>query len=284
MSEPDPLVSVIIPTYNRLEMLKRAVGSVLRQSYRRFELLVIDDGSTDGTGDEFGQASSPIRYVRQPHHGVSSARNRGIAEATGELIAFLDSDDLWHKDKLSTQVDFFKRHPDAMICQTQEIWIRNGVRVNPKSKHRKPSGWIFPDCLPLCVVSPSAVVMRKTLFDQVGLFDEALPICEDYDMWLRVALRFPVYLIDQPLVTKHGGHADQLSHSEWGVDRYRVRAMEKLLNDPLAAPFRTQTMKELRRKCSIIADGALKRGRLWTWMTYSRKMRLYDPQLLEEHA
>jgi glycosyltransferase involved in cell wall biosynthesis len=274
MPEISPRVTVIIPTYDRLEMLKRAVGSVLRQSYLHYELLIVDDGSTDGTGSEFAAASSPLRYIYQEHQGVSQARNRGIAEAKGELIAFLDSDDLWNRDKLSLQVQYFRDHPEAVICQTQEIWIRNDVRVNPKKKHKKPSGWIFPQCLPLCVVSPSAVMMRKSLFDDVGLFDESLRICEDYDMWLRVALCYPVHLIDKPLVTKYGGHADQLSHSDWAVDRYRVRALEKALSDPLAASFRPQIIEEIHRKSTIIANGALKRGRLMTWLRYFRKRRM----------
>jgi glycosyltransferase involved in cell wall biosynthesis len=274
MSETDQLVTVIIPTYNRLKMLKRAVGSVLRQSYRRFELLVVDDGSTDGTQSEFAGASSPIRYIYQKHRGVSAARNRGIAQAKGELIAFLDSDDLWNKDKLLVQVQYFRDHPDAIICQTQEIWIRNDVQVNPKKKHQKPSGWIFLQCVPLCVVSPSAVMMRASLFNDVGLFDESLRICEDYDMWLRVALRFPVHLIDKPLVTKYGGHADQLSHSDWAVDRYRVRALEKVLDNPLTAPFRDQIAVEIRRRSAIVTNGALKRGRLLTWLRYFRKRRI----------
>ena len=273
MSTIDPLVSVIIPTYNRLEMLQRAVGSVLNQTYERFELIVVDDGSSDATRDRYEDESPPIRYIYQHHQGVSAARNRGILEAKGDLIAFLDSDDFWHKDKLSVQVEFFENNPDAMICQTQEMWVRGGVRVNPKKKHLKPSGWIFPTCLELCVVSPSAVMMRKSLFEEVGLFDHDLRICEDYDMWLRVALRYPVYLIDKPLVTKYGGHPDQLSHSDWGIDRYRVAALEKILDDPSVTRYRDQVVDELQRKSRIVANGALKRGRLWTWVIYWWKSR-----------
>ncbi len=268
MSEDDPLVSVIIPTYNRMEMLHRAVDSVLVQTYRRFELIIVDDGSMDGTKEQYEFHGSPIRYFWQERCGVSAARNRGIKETRGELIAFLDSDDIWDRNKLKIQIEYFQDHPDVMICQTQEIWIRKGVRVNPRNKHRKPSGWIFADCLPLCVVSPSAVMMRKALFDEVGFFDERLPICEDYDLWLRVALRFPVYLIDEPLVTKYGGHDDQLSHSDWGIDRYRVAALEKVLKDPKVEQYRGLVVEELRQKCRIIANGALKRGHLGVWAKY----------------
>jgi glycosyltransferase involved in cell wall biosynthesis len=268
MSRTDPPVSVIVPTYNRVEMLTRAVESVLAQTYQQFEVVIVDDGSTDTTPKIFAQSKPPVRYVWQQHAGVSSARNRGMSEAKGDLIAFLDSDDMWDGGKLAVQVEFFEANFDAMVCQTQEIWIRNGVRVNPKKKHQKPSGWIFTECLSLCVVSPSAVMMRKSVFDEVGWFDERLPVCEDYDMWLRVALRFPIFLIDQPLVTKYGGHDDQLSHSEWGIDRYRVAALEKILGDPLVDIYREKVLVELRKKCHILSNGALKRFRFGAWMKY----------------
>ena len=98
--------------------------------------------------------------------------------------------------------------------------------------------------------------MRTKLFDKVGLFDERLPICEDYDLWLRVALKFPVHLIDEPLVTKYGGHEDQLSHSDWGIDRYRVTALEKVLKDPGLGQYRELVIDELRRKCRCILGNA----------------------------
>lgn len=275
MNSPEdyPIVSVIIPTYNRFKLLQRAVASVLAQTYRNFELIIVDDGSTDGTRERYKSEDLPIRYFWQERCGVSAARNKGIKEANGELIALLDSDDVWDREKLKVQVEYFRDHPDMMICQTQEIWIRNGVRVNPRIKHRKPSGWIFKECLPLCVVSPSAVMMRKELFNKVGLFDERLPICEDYDLWLRVALSFPVHLIDEAFVTKYGGHEDQLSHSDWGIDRYRVTALEKILKDPDLGEFGGLVIDELRRKCRIVANGALKRGRLGVWMKYWWKSR-----------
>jgi glycosyltransferase involved in cell wall biosynthesis len=255
-----PTVSVIIPTHNRAWALTRAIDSVLAQEFRDFEIVVVDDGSTDHTS-EILQSYSQICIVKQDHRGVSAARNAGIARAQGRLVTFLDSDDSWLPSKLSVQIEFFNARPDALICQTEETWIRHGHHVNPKKRHRKFSGMIFERCLELCIVSPSAVMMRRSLFDKIGAFDEALPVCEDYDLWLRIACRLPVYLIKQPLVIKYGGHPDQLSR-RWGSDRYRIQALKKILESDLLSPTQYRaTVAALRRKCAIYAAGCLKRGR-----------------------
>lgn len=255
-----PSVSVIIPTYNRCDFVREAMASVLAQTFQDFELIVVDDGSTDGTADivrEFPRT----HYLLQENRGVSAARNAGVAVSRGELIAFLDSDDLWQPQKLATQVAFFAARPDAHICQTEEVWLRNGVRVNPRNKHRKPSGDIFAASLQLCLVSPSAVMMRRELFDHVGGFDEELLACEDYDLWLRISASEPVHLIAEALVIKRGGHADQLSHRFWGMDRFRVAALRKLLaTGGLTLMQRQQVEAVLAEKCRILAQGAKKRG------------------------
>jgi glycosyltransferase involved in cell wall biosynthesis len=255
-------VSVIIPTYNRAAMVKEAIASVLAQSYADRELIVVDDGSTDETEAAIAAFLPQLTYAHQEHQGVSAARNRGAAMAGGEYLAFLDSDDLWLKDKLWRQIRFMKSHPEALICYTDEIWIRRGVRVNPMKKHRKYSGMIFPYCLPLCIISPSSALFTRGLFEEAGRFDESFAVCEDYDLWLRIAARHPVYLVDEPLIVKRGGHDDQLSRSRTGQDRYRIAALEKLLQGDLLSPDqRALAVHELVRKCSIYANGCLKRGR-----------------------
>ena len=257
----NPTVSVIIPTYNRWPMVGAAVGAVLAQSYRDFELIVVDDGSTDGTSTELAKFDAQVRYFQQDRSGVSAARNLGVRQSHGRLIAFLDSDDLWRPDKLKIQARFMESSPEVQICQTDELWIRNGVRVNPKTKHGKPSGDIFERSLDLCLVSPSAVMMTRELFDRSGGFDESLPVCEDYDLWLRIARDCPVPLIEQPLVVKHGGHADQLSHSMWGMDRYRVITLQKLLRSGIPGERRAAVLRVLRNKVAVLAQGARKRGK-----------------------
>ena len=256
-----PEVSVIIPTYNRAWILREAIDSVRAQDFKDFELIVVDDGSTDDTGKILDDYNGDLVVIRQSNKGVSAARNRGIDAAAGRLLAFLDSDDLWLPRKLSTQVAFFQSHPAAVINQTEEIWIRNGVRVNPKIRHLKPTGMIFERSLELCLVSPSAVMMRRSLFDEVGLFDEDLPACEDYDLWLRISWRYPVHLIETPLIIKRGGHEDQLSKAP-GLDKFRIRALKKMIESgKLDANARQAAMRILQDKCVIFAGGCRKRGK-----------------------
>ncbi len=257
-----PRVSVVVPVYNRVAWVSRALDSVLGQDYPDLELIVVDDGSTDGTHRRLAAYGDAIRVVRQGNRGVSAARNIGVASASGALIAFLDSDDCWLPGKLERQVAFMTARPDVQICQTEEIWIRNGVRVNPRRRHRKPSGWIFEPSLALCLVSPSAVMMTRGLWDEMGGFDTSLPACEDYDLWLRVSVRYPVHLLPEPLIEKHGGHPDQLSRMP-ALDRYRIRAICKALDrGGLSAGQRAAAVDTLRSKCTVYAEGCRKRGRL----------------------
>jgi glycosyltransferase involved in cell wall biosynthesis len=263
-----PTVSVIIPTFNRWPLVAAAIESVLAQRYGDFELIVVDDGSTDDTAERLGQFGSRLVILKQSHQGVSAARNLAARHARGCYLAFLDSDDLWLPNKLAIQVAFMERHPSVRICQTEETWLRNGVRVNPKVKHRKPSGDVFIASLELCLVSPSAVMLTRDLFERVGGFDESLPVCEDYDLWLRIARNHSVALIDDALVIKRGGHADQLSRSRWGMDRYRVFALQKLLRAPLDGSRRAAAIAVLRRKVEVLASGARKRGKTIEALAY----------------
>jgi len=258
----NPCVSVIIPTYNRCWVLKEAIDSVLSQKFSDFEIIVVDDGSMDATNELLATYGDRITTIYQKNKGVSAARNVGISVARGDYIAFLDSDDMWLSEKLSCQHDFYQSHPDAYICQTDEVWIRNGIRVNPKNRHKKPSGMIFVPSLRLCLVSPSAVMIKKSLFDAVGLFNESFPACEDYDLWLRIGLHYPIYLIDRQLVVKRGGHDDQLSRTS-GLDRYRILAIVNILeNHPLTTPNHQAAVDVLIEKCRIYADGCIRRGKV----------------------
>lgn len=257
-------VSVIIPTFNRADKILRAVSSVLDQSFRDFEIIVVNDGSDDNTDEILASYRDNIHYINHNQNlGVSAARNSGIKVSRSPLIAFLDSDDYWLPEKLDVQVKFFRDNIDAVVCQTDEIWVRNGVRVNPRVKHIKPSGDIFEPSLRLCLVSPSAVVLRRTLLDEVGLFDEQFPVCEDYDLWLRISCRYPIHLIDKKLVVKEGGNPDQLSSSLKGMDRFRIKAMIKLLKSgQLNKKMISSVIKELEIKSTIYGEGCIKRGKM----------------------
>jgi len=251
------MISVVIPSFNRAETLVRALDSLMCQNPHGFgpkiEIIVVDDGSTDNTRHVLAQQFPSVRVLYQENQGVSAARNAGIDLATGEWIAFLDSDDEWLPHKLSAQFSLLQKS-GLKVCHTQEIWIRNGVRVNQMNKHEKSGGWIFERCLPLCAMSPSSIIIHRDVFTEVGVFDESLPACEDYDLWLRIASQYEVAYVERACINKYGGHADQLSQQYWGMDRFRVIALEKFLkqdppNEPsmqLAAKLVNQCEQSLR--------------------------------------
>ncbi|MHC1724930.1 MAG: glycosyltransferase family 2 protein [Syntrophobacteraceae bacterium] len=258
------LISVVIPTFNRSKFLDEAVRSVLRQKDvpQEYEIIVVDDGSTEDIRQTLANLPAPVRYLRQDHSGVSAARNLGISNARGEWIAFLDSDDLWFPGKLSAQMRYFSQNPGMLLCQTEEIWIRNGKRFNPKKYHKKPQGYCFPLLLERCLVSPSAVVIHRSIFESVGMFDESFPACEDYDLWLRIGHRFPLGLLEKPLTIKRGGHPDQLSASVPALDQYRIISIANLLRNVSLDAGQIRAASEiLRIKAEIYAAGCRKRGK-----------------------
>jgi glycosyltransferase involved in cell wall biosynthesis len=254
-------ISVVIPTYNRLKTLIPAVESVLNQTSSVDEIIVVDDGSTDATSGEICRCYPQVKLIQQSNLGVSAARNAGIKQASFDWIALLDSDDSWQPEKIGSVRKAQNRQPEYLLFHSDEIWIRRGVRVNAMKKHGKSGGWIFENCLPLCVISPSAVVFHKSLLQTSGYFDETLPACEDYDLWLKICHQYPVYYIDKPLITKNGGHRDQLSTRYWGMDRFRIRSLHRLLQqDVLNHQNRQAATAMLVKKLSILLKGARKHG------------------------
>jgi glycosyltransferase involved in cell wall biosynthesis len=276
-------VSVVIPTFDRARVLPRALDSVMAQTRPPTEVIVVDDGSTDGTAELVADRFPTARLIRQENRGVSAARNRGIEAAESEWIALLDSDDEWCSEKLEKQLDALRAEPESLVCHTDEIWIRRGRRVNPRQIHAKHGGWIFRQCLPRCAISPSSIVIHRRVFEEVGLFDEQLPACEDYDLWLRICCGHPVLLVDEPLVVKHGGHDDQLSTQIWGLDRFRIRALDRLIGEAdLSTADQRAAIEELIRKIEIYLGGAIRRGRLEEVAEYERRLAHWRSWLTDE--
>ena len=270
-------ISVIIPSYNRVHTLSRALDSVLAQTRPADEIIVIDDGSTDTTRELIEQQYPQVQYHYQDNAGVSAARNRGIKQAKGDWIALLDSDDEWLAEKLARQVDSIDNNAEYQLCHCDEIWIRNGRRVNPMKKHGKTGGWIFDKCLPLCAISPSATLMKKSLLQELGLFDESFPACEDYDLWLKVCAQYPVLYIDEPLLKKYGGHEDQLSQKHWGMDRFRIQALDHAIQNLNLTPDDKQAaIQTLLEKTRIFINGAIKRNRYDDLQPYQQLLSKYE--------
>lgn len=251
------LVSVVIPTRDRVGPLLRAVDSVLRQSFTDFELIIVDDGSSDATKKFVrGYRDPRLRYFKRPRAGVAAARNFGAGEARGEWLAFLDSDDVWRRHKLSEQIRYHAANLGILISQTEDVWIRDSVRVNKMKKHMARAGDIFKESLKLCLICCSSVMMKKSLFVETGGFDETLPTCEDYDLWLRITAGHPVGFVAKPLVTKFGGHADQLSKKFPVMDSYRILALEKLLGSGvLSEEQEAWAQEEREKKHAIVLNG-----------------------------
>jgi glycosyltransferase involved in cell wall biosynthesis len=261
-------VSVVIPTFNRWPMLAEAVASVMAQREVNLELIIVDDGSTDETamrlpslGDALGTEERPVRILRTENHGPAAARNRGVAAAGAPLVAFLDSDDLWKPDKLKRQIAHMGKNSGCVVSQTDEIWMRCGVRVNPSRRHRKRGGDFFFDSLRTCLISPSAVIMRTSVFRELGGFDQDMRAAEDYDLWLRLLLEHPVELLPEPLVIRRAGHWGQLSAVVPAIDRFRILALLKLLlRNDLGRQPREAVCNALIEKCDIYGNGAARRG------------------------
>jgi len=265
-------ISVVIPTYNRRQTIGRSIDSVLNQTLFPSEIIVVDDGSTDGTSDYIQSNFPSIKLLSQPNKGVSAARNMGIKSADANWIALLDSDDEWFSQKLEKQVLALSQNPDVKFCHTEEIWFRNGVHVNQMKKHQKYGGHIFGKCLDICRISPSSVLFHQSLLDDVGYFDKDLKVCEDYDLWLRITAKYPVLYIDEPLLKKYGGHEDQLSKVKDGIESHRIKVLEKLIMQKFTSGQKNAMLKMLIEKLTIFSIGAQNRGKIKAYNTSKKRI------------
>lgn len=249
-----PSVSIVIPVFDRIQPLERALESLQKQTFQDFDVVVVDDHSTEDILSVTKKYK--VRYLKTIGKGVSAARNTGIQSSDSELVAFLDSDDEWLPTKLELQVKYLSLNQDCTIVHSNELWIRSGQPVNQGLKHQKMGGRIFSQCTELCLIAPSSVLVRRSFFKKVGLFDESFPVCEDFDLWLRITATEDIGFITEPLVIKHGGHKDQLSMQFHSMDLWRVRALNKHIeNSNLTANEKLALRKTMKTKCEILLKG-----------------------------
>ena len=261
-----PIISIIIPVYNRSNLLREAVKSVIYQNFRDFELIIADDCSEENikkTLETITQIESiSLKYLKlQRHSGMPGfVRNSGCKIAEGSYIAFLDSDDLWLPDKLEKQVALITKN--ISICHTREIWQRGDKVVSQSSQRHKREGDIFEDSLIKCIIGPSTVIMERGLFEKHGGFREDIEIAEDYELWLRITESTQVAYIDEPLVIKRAGDWEQLSEKYGQIEIFRIKALKELVEKSF---FKSDKMnlakKVLSEKCRIYASGCRKRGK-----------------------
>ena len=261
-----PLVSVIIPVYNRFELAKEAVSSVLGQTFRNLELIIVDDGSTDMTPilATYFRDDTRVKYIRINHSGMPGfVRNKGVETAKGKYLAFLDSDDLWMDSKLKKQVDFLEKNSAIKVVHTREAWVRNGKTISQAGFNHRRFGDIFSDALEKCIIGPSTVLIEITLYRELRGFRDDLEIAEDYELWLRLANSNSIGYIDEALITKRAGHVGQLSEKYGQIEIFRIRGLQKLVEQSF---FNLKNQKnaelELAKKCRIYAAGCRKRNKI----------------------
>ena len=262
----NPLVSVIIPVYNRFEMAKEAISSVIGQTYRNFEVIIVDDGSIDMTPviATYFRDDSRVKYISIEHSGMPGfVRNKGVEIAEGKYLAFIDSDDLWMESKLEKQLRFLENNSEYKVIHTREAWIRNGKTISQSGFTHKRSGDIFRDALEKCIIGPSTVLIETDLYKTLGGFRDDIEIAEDYELWLRLTDANKIAYIDEALITKRAGHIGQLSEKYGQIEIFRIRGLQKLVEQSYFS-LKNQKMaeQELAKKCRIYAAGCRKRNKV----------------------
>jgi len=254
----EPTVSVVIPAYNAERYIGETLESVLAQTYRDFEIVVVDDGSTDGTREIVRNYGEPVRLVEQPNSGPAAARNRGIREARGELIAFIDADDLWLPEKLALQMPMFADEEVGLVCCRVQLIDESG-RELPTSEREKFSGWAFEKLLEGNFIGTSTVVARRAALEEAGLFPEDLVWCEDWCLWLRVALRWKLECVRQVLVL-HRRHDQSLTAQKESAFQGALAVLDRISREVASGRLRRVARATGRRVRRSRAFGRLREG------------------------
>ncbi len=261
---PEPLVSVIMAVHNREASVSRAINSVLAQTYRNLELIVVDDGSTDGTRDVVKRFGLPVKVISQTHAGAYVARNRALRYARGKLIAFIDSDDAWMPDKLELQVPLMRK-PEVGLVFGDAIHLMapedgapqtglTSFRIAPPKRGRAADGFVSCNFVPTCTV-----LVRRSCLEEIGGFSEANKVSADYLAWFRIALRHDLDFVERPLI-KYTVHADGLSFDLGRSLEARIHLFSAELAQP-ADPATRQLLRRLLFNLSLSLALAVLRGR-----------------------
>lgn len=304
MNDPQKRIffSVIIPVYEREELVMRAVQSVAKQNYplANFECVVIDDGSSRPhpllSNEQFQQENFPAGFQFSYHHfpknrGVSWARNIGLKKTSWEWITFLDSDDEWLPDKLIEAARYVNKHPHLFVFQTDEEWVRKGMKVNPPEYLKKISGDIFIPSLERCLATTSSMVVHRELLSNYP-WDEGLRCCEDYDLWIRLAHNYEFGLLPTALTIRYQDYGGkQLSLSTPVKDRYRIYSLKKVIVNILRemeeeskfAYIEESTKQKVNhalemlvKKSEIVLVGMWKRKKLFAWLRVWLSYKLWS--------
>lgn len=307
-------VTVVLPTFNKRENVAEALESVLTQTYTERDVVVVDDGSTDGTAVDlfarfgaqprarqivesmnpaamkpfshaFPSRGSTIVYHYQSNRGLSAARNRGILETRGRLLAFIEAEDLWDRRHLDTHIRFRQDHPAAMVTCVGECPLKgNGRRHTAKSGLAQPTGWIFEQTLTASPLCTSAVLMSRRVIEECGVFDENLEACEDYDFWLRISPRYPIYGLEGAPIMRRSPRREPSARA-WSAEKFRVYALEKSFQSGhLDGHQRLLVAEEIVRKCERLVDGYRRTKSDERANFYERKRKRYSLEVRKLRA
>jgi len=283
-----PRVSVIIPAYNCEDLVAEAVASVREQTYRDFEAIVVDDGSSDGTWDviqQLGRDWPELRTMRIEHAGLAAARNAAIAEMTGEWIALLDSDDIWLPEKLARCMAYLDEHPDLSIVYTPMAPIR--MDGTPMEGHSKPckAGWLAAELFQSIFVHDPAAVFHKRVIEKCGPFNESIPVSIGHDFWLRVSPDFAFGLIDEPLALRRWSETSLTRSRRTQGRRIKARMLEEFYFEKGGADLvaRPAAMKRLAKVHYSAAKALLAEGNPHQAAAYLAKAIHFRPAWLKPY-
>ena len=272
-----PTVSVIIHTYNNEKFIAETVESVLNQTYKDYEIIVVDDGSVDGTRDALMPYMQKIRYHYKENGGIASAKNAGIGLSQAEFVAFLDHDDLWVPDKLQLQMEHFNENPQIGLVYAKYTSFRDGKELRTKPE-KGYSGWIFKELLSKSFIQTSTVVVKRECLDAVGPYDETFSLGDEYDMFLRIAQKFQCGFVDKGL-TRYRVHDTNASNNDFLFDNENLGVYKKIYNNftDLDGVEKKILRKRIARYSMKVAEGLYSQGKLEESKEYQKEANNFLP-------